>query len=48
MSCAGPFVWYACTNGGILHCSACGHITVTGNFNDHPHAHTPVLMEGLR
>jgi len=48
VSCAGPFVWYPCTGGGILHCAACGHITVTGNWNELRHAHTPVLMEGLR
>lgn len=46
--CAGPFIWYACEGGAILHCAACGHITVTGNWNEPAHAHTGVLMEGIR
>lgn len=45
--CEGPFIWYACTGGAILHCTSCGQITVTGNWNDPAHTHTPVLMEGL-
>ena len=45
--CEGPFICDPCTGGGVLHGAACGHITVTGNWNDEAHAHTGVLMEGL-
>jgi len=47
VTCDGPFIWYPCTGGAVLHCAACGHITVTGNWNEPRHAHTPVLTEGV-
>lgn len=45
-TCPGVLVWYECTGGAVLHCSHCGHITVTGNWNDAQHALADVLMEG--
>lgn len=45
--CPGPWVWYPCTNGAVLHCATCSQITVTGNFNDLAHTHTPLLSEGV-
>lgn len=48
-TCPGPFIWYDADDGGgaVLECSACGHITVTGNFHEARHADTPLLTEGL-
>lgn len=45
--CPGPWIWYPCTDGAILHCATCRDITVTGDFIDQAHTGTPVLMEGL-
>lgn len=45
--CPGPWVWYPCSIGAVLHCATCSQITVTGNFNDHAHTHTPLLSEGV-
>jgi hypothetical protein len=45
--CQGPFIWYPCDSGAVLLCAACGHLTVTGNFNEPAHAHTPILMAGV-
>jgi len=45
--CEGPLIWYPCEGGGVLECATCGHITVTGNFNEYAHAETPVMAEGL-
>jgi hypothetical protein len=46
--CDGPFIWYPCTGGAVLHCAACGQITMTGNWNDEKHVGTPILTEGIR
>lgn len=47
IDCPGIFIWYPCTAGAVLECSHCGHITVTGNWNETKHNNTPVLMEGI-
>jgi len=46
-ACLGPWIWYPCSNGAVLHCATCGEITVTGNFNDHAHTDTPLMSEGV-
>jgi len=48
--CPGPLVWFAVgdpEDAAILECAACGYLVVTGGWNDHAHADTPVLREGL-
>jgi hypothetical protein len=45
--CYGPLIWYACTGGAVLHCAACGHITVTGNWNEPEHMYAEILREGV-
>jgi hypothetical protein len=49
-SCPGPLVWYFChepADGAVLHCLACGYVTITGNPNDALHTYTPTMREGL-
>lgn len=46
--CPGPLVWFdAPPDSAVLECAACGYLIVAGNFNDHPHAETPLIREGL-
>lgn len=53
-ACPGPLVWFTVPKrgehvewAGILECSACGYVIVSGNFNDEAHAETPFIREGL-
>jgi hypothetical protein len=46
--CEGPFIWYPCPYGAVLHCARCGHITVTGNIYEYKHAQTPIIKEAPR
>lgn len=47
--CSGVLVWFfagAEENGAVIECSACGFITVTGNFNPPGHLYNEMLREG--
>lgn len=46
-TCPGPFIWYPASQGAVLLCATCRHLTVTGNWNQPEHAYTPILTEGL-
>lgn len=52
--CEGPLVWFTAWDddrfpqqAGVLECSACDYLIVTGSFHDEAHALTPWLREGL-
>lgn len=45
--CPGPLIWFPCEGGAVLECATCGHVTVTGNFNDATHAGTDLIREGV-
>lgn len=46
VECAGPLVWFSVgepADAGILECTACSYVIVTGTFNDEAHAGAPLL-----
>lgn len=55
MSCEGPLIWYVVPfpdddpprEEGILYCTQCRYLIVTGWWHDEAHSSTPFLFEGL-